>query len=736
MQIRSRLLLLALSILVPAWLAAVYSVWFVYTEQKQGYEESMGEAARALALLVDNELRVKEAALQTLAKSPALRRGELDSFRAFAREVVPGPDEVIVLSALDGQQLVNTRAAAGARLPRVSQAVYTLSSANPDRSIVSGLFVGPVARRKDVAIDIPVVIDGTVRYRMALGFEAASLEKSFRERRTTNWLISIADQGGAILARTENSAQFVGRRANPSLLQRVQAREQSGVIDAVTLDGRPVAAFFHRAPWSSWTVVISVPKTEIQRPARHAALMLAALVIALLGLGWGIAHWYARKTAMPIEALRTAAERLGEGAAVHVTPCGLSEVDLVGAALSRASMLVRRHQAELELRVQEAVTSAERSQRALLQAQKLEALGRLTGGIAHDFNNILQTLTSALQLMSRSADLSLIRRLSETSQRAVARGAALTTQLRAFGRVQDVRLETVAPADALSNAQPLLDNALPANVSLHIEVPADAWPVTVDRLQFELALLNVVINARDAMPSGGEIRLSVANIAPATSLCNLPPGSYVMVRVSDKGAGMPPDVLAHALDPFFTTKPIDTGGGLGLPQAYGFATQAGGTLVLESQVGVGTVVTFYLPKAGGTPDVRTPPPLTDAPRRATGTVLLVEDDPLVREAVAPALREAGYTVVEAVDAEQALRVLDCGERIDALFSDVVMPGRLNGIDLARRVRERDPDLPVLLASGHTDLPIDLVNVRLIGKPYTVEAVTTLLADAMARSRRN
>lgn len=734
MRIRSRLFLVALSIVVPAWLAAACSVWFVYTEQKESYAQGMAEAVRALALLVDNELHVTESVLLTLARSPALRKGDLDTFRQYAREVVPETDRVVVLSRLDGQQLVNTRAMPGRELPRVSSAVFSLSRLTPDRTVVSDFFVGPVAKRKDVAVDVPVRIDGQVRYRMAMGFEAAALEKLLQGRRATNWLMTVFDRNGIVLARSVGSEQFVGRPANPVLLERIQAREQSGIVNGASLDGTPVTAFFHRAPFSSWTAVISVPNAELQQPARRAALMLAVLVLGLLGLGVVVAHWYARKTAAPVESLRAAAQQLGDGHVVRVERSGLTEVDLVGAALSRASEQVQQHQTILEQRVREAVAAAEQSHRALLQAQRLEGLGRLTGGIAHDFNNILQTLTSALQLMSRTSDLALVRRLSETSQRAVSKGAALMAQLRAFGRVQDVRLETLQLPAALANCLPLLTNALPANVSLHTDAPEALWPVTIDRLQFELALLNIVINARDAMPQGGQIRVTLSKLEPGTLPASLAPGRYVGVQVRDNGRGIPPEVLAHAIDPFYTTKSPDSGSGLGLAQAYGFATQAGGTLALDSEVGKGTTVTICLPAARLAVEALPAPlaPVASAMQeRGAGTVLFVEDDALVRDSVAPALREAGFTVLEAHDADHALQLLASGERIDALFSDVVMPGRLSGVDLARQVRAQFPDLPILLASGHTDLAISLERVKLVGKPYAVDKVVGLLAQAMS-----
>lgn len=734
MLIRTRLHLLALAISVPAWLISVYAVHYIYSEENRDYAKSMSESARTLALLVDNELRTKEAVLLALAKSPALLEGDLQAFKLYARQVVPGPNSVVVLSSLDGQQLINTRAPLDRPLPSIDRELLSLTKASLSRTVVSNLFIGAVAKRKDIAVDIPVFVDGKLKYRMAMGVEAASFERLLQERRSTRWLMVVIDRNARVLARSFDSVKFVGRHASIRLRSRVLSGEEHGINEGVTLEGTPVTTFFHRAPMSSWTVAVSVPTAEMQQPARRAAIMLTTMIFGLLGFGFAVAQWYGRKTAITIESLRSAAESMGQGLLVKVPHTGLKEADQVGAALSNASELIQQHQAELERRVSEAIAATERTQRSLLQSQKLEALGRLTGGIAHDFNNILQTLTSALQVIGRTSDLSAIKRLSETSQRAVAKATALTTQLRAFGRVQDVRMQTVNLLDVLSATLPLLKNSLPSNVLLEMCLPKSVWSITIDRLQLELALLNVVINARDAMPSGGKIKLSVDEKELMGQSSEVPQGSYVIIKVEDNGQGMSREVLAQAIDPFFTTKSSDTGSGFGLSQVHGFATQAGGSLRLKSELGKGTVVLIYLPKSDGEAVALDEPYATALSLQGKGTLLFVEDDPLVRASVSPALSSAGFTVIEAENADQALKVLATEKHIDLLFSDVVMPGELSGIDLARIVRERYPDMPVLLASGHSDLRINLSNVRMLGKPYDLDAVTAILIE-MKKNRR-
>jgi len=270
-------------------------------------------------------------------------------------------------------------------------------------------------------------------------------------------------------------------------------------------------------------------------------------------------------------------------------------------------------------------------------------------------------------------------------------------------------------------------------------VPASGWKVLVSipmseirrvPLQFDLALLNLAVNARDAMPNGGVLCIEARNVTLDEPPGKLPPGDYVRVSVSDTGAGMTPEVLARALDPFYTTKAQGQGTGLGLPQAYAFALQSQGLLQIDSLPGAGTRVEIYLPRAQSAISAPAQLPL-DAPLpRGRGTVLFVEDDALVREAVSRALEDAGFEVLVAHDGEQAMALLDGGAAPGVVFSDIVMPGALSGIDLAGIVRQRDPSLPVVLATGYTERQASLPGVQVLAKPYPIERLVTILARAL------
>jgi signal transduction histidine kinase len=720
MRIRTRLLLLILSILLPVFVIASVAVWYVYNEQRAAEMAGMREAVRALALLADRDLQAREAVLTTLAKSPAMLRGDLPTVYDYARRLAPSPDATIVLTDVTGRQLFNTRKPYGSP-PAIgrSNLMALRQVAGPQATVVSDLFYAPVGKRYDVALQVPVTVDGQPRYYLSMGVSVERLlpllgQQGLPER----WLVSLLDRQGSVIVRSREASKYVGRQVSPGLRQRIAAGPV-GVHHGVTLDGTPTVAFYSRAPVSGWTVVMSVPAAEMRRPAIVAATGLGTLIVIVLACTLLAARSYARRTAAPIEQLRLAAERLGRDEPVTPFASGVAEADAVSAALADAGARIRDNKVHLERRVAEAVSAAERAQRALLQGQKLEALGRLTAGIAHDFNNILQTLSGALQLIPLTNDRARVQALAATCQKAIERATTLTGQMRSFGTVQDARLETVAPDAVVQNTLPMLRSALPGNVQLELDIAAGLWSVTVDRLQMELALLNIVINARDAMPDGGRLHLGIHNEHLEIAGHSLPAGAYVRIDLRDNGTGMTPDTLARALEPFFTTKTVDKGTGLGLPQAYAFATQAGGTLTLQSEPGAGTTVTIRLPRAGiaaaDAPAAETGPRGDAVP----GPVLFVDDDPLVRATMVEALTVAGFDVTAAASGDEALARLDAGCPVRHVVSDIVMPGTLDGVGLARVVAERYPDVRIVLATGHSERRVNLPGVRLLAKPYDI-----------------
>jgi signal transduction histidine kinase len=738
MRIRTRLLILILAILVPTFSAATLAVGYVYLEERRGQENSVMEAVRAFTLLVDNELETKEGILRALASSPTLARGDLDEFYRHARLLAPTPETAIILYEPDGRQLLNTRVSPGKPLPlkRVSNVEELMDKYGPDHTVVSDLFKAPLGGKHDFVVQVPVRIEGRIRYFLSMGINAASLQEMMAQQRfPAEWVASIVDRKGRIVARSRDAEQFRGRSVSDQALRHFAAAGEGG-FSGTNLSGTPVQAFYSTVPEAQWRVLISIPKSEMQRVPLHAAAFLAGIMAALLVLAVLLARHFGRRAIGPIEYLGRNAEDLGQGREVAYEPQQIVEIDAVARRMAEASRQIRRSQAELEQRVKEAVDATERAQAALMRSQKLEALGRLTGGIAHEFNNLLQTLTTALQLAALTSTQPKVQSLIDTCKRTIVRATALTGQLGSFGRIQDAKLMTVAPREQLRNSIQLIRNVLRQGIELELACEEDVWAVTVDPLQFDLALLNLAINARDAMPDGGRLSISARN-------CVLEPthersggasdGDYVLVSVTDTGTGMPPEVLAHALDPFFTTKEPGKGTGLGLAQAYAFATQSQGSIALSSTMGQGTRVDLWLPRSSL--------PLSPQPARsvqaetphASGRILFVEDDALVREAVARALEDAGFEVLVAASGERALAMIEGGLDVDAAFSDIVMPGKISGIDLAAILRERRPGLPVVLATGYTDQRVTVPGVQVLAKPYEIDRVVDLLASLAKRA---
>jgi signal transduction histidine kinase/ActR/RegA family two-component response regulator len=729
MRIRTRFLILVLAILVPAFVAAALAVGYVYLEERHAQEKSVAETTRAFALVVSNELETPEGVLKTLASSPQLAAGDIEGFYRHAKAMAPTPETTIVLLDLDQTQLMNTRVPLGTALPRapVSPRFSPIAPQGAgERMRVSDLFVAPISKRYDFAIQVPVRIGGALRYYLGMGVNASTLQRLIEEQHFPGeWLVSLVDRNGKVIARSADADAYRGRAISSAAMQQF-AVQREGVFPGRSLAGVDVQAFFSTVPIAGWHVIISIQQAELRRVPLHAAALLGGIMALTLVLALLAAGWLARRAAIPIEYLGKSAEDLAEGREVRYAAHDIVEIDAVARRMADASRQIRRAQAELEQRVAAAVADSERAQNAMLRSQKMEALGRLTGGIAHEFNNLLQTLTTALQMAALSSNQPRVQNLIETCKRTVSRATALTSRLGSFGRVQEARLMTVDPGDQVRGSLQLIRGVLRHGSTLEVQCAPELWPVTVDPLQFDLALLNLSINARDAMPQGGVLTIAVAN-CPLEPTLERPGGDYVRVSVSDTGTGMPPDVLARALDPFFTTKAPGQGSGLGLPQAYAFANQSHGYLAILSTEGAGTTVDIYLPRSSQ--------PLSPQPARAaresvhaTGRVLFVEDDPLVREAVRRGLAESGLEVQVADDGERALAMLDAGLEVDAVFSDIVMPGKVSGIDLATRLHAQRPELPIVLATGYTDQRVDLPGVQVLAKPYEIGPLVTLLGS--------
>jgi len=375
----------------------------------------------------------------------------------------------------------------------------------------------------------------------------------------------------------------------------------------------------------------------------------------------------------------------------------------------------------------------------LLQIQKLESLGRLTGGIAHDFNNWLTVIIgNAEELVEALAEQPELGEAARMIQMAGERGAQLTRRLLAFARRQPLTPQVLVVGEVIEALSPLVRRALPENIDLRLPDTGHGWRVYVDRGQLEAAVLNLCINARDAMPDGGKLTIELlqAEVDGRTAEFGkeLAPGEYVVIAISDNGHGIAQDMIEHVFEPFFTTKDEASGSGLGLSMVYGFVRQSNGDVTIYSEPGRGALVKLYLPRVYLEPQQPAVPARARARWPGACSILLVEDDPIVREHILAQLRELGHDVVTTSNAEEALALLEQGRSVDVLFSDVVMPG-MSGIELARRARALDPDLRILLSSGYTFEAMQHQGqldpgIRLLNKPYGKNLLAQTLADVL------
>ncbi|HEY0802047.1 MAG TPA: response regulator [Steroidobacteraceae bacterium] len=425
---------------------------------------------------------------------------------------------------------------------------------------------------------------------------------------------------------------------------------------------------------------------------------------------------------------------------------------------------LRKFNEELELRIEERTRERELALAQLFEAQKMDTIGRLTGGVAHDFNNLLMAVLGSLTLLEkRLPEDPHIRRLLQNAIQGADRGKALTQRLLAFSRRQELKPQAVDFAQLLRGMEELLKRALGTGIAFSSEFPAELPPVLVDANQLELALLNLALNARDAMTEGGTVKITArADTVTSTAWANqhqtghqtgngmakplsdamngasLPPGDYVRVTIVDTGVGMDEATLAKATEPFFTTKGPGKGTGLGLSMVHGLAAQSGGLLRIRSEPNAGTVVELWLPMAKTAPAVvlRAPESLIK-PVTAPCRVLIVDDDTLVMTGTAALILDLGHTPVEAHSGAEALDMLDAGLKVDVVLTDHAMPA-MTGLQLAERIHSRFPGIPIILATGYAELPVDpaTLGIARLAKPCTQYEIAAAIHAAVRVHRRD
>ena len=741
-SIRARLLLLVLAALLPALVGLGYFVAATYSAEREANHRSLRDSARALAMVVDLELRQRASIAQLLSSSrwlddaPRLSAQDRQRFEQQARHALRGLDGWVELRTRDGV-LLDTRgvsaATPGATRATAAAAPIGLS----DRRFVQPLPASADAEHAYAALVEPVQRHGRTVANLALTILPSELQRMIdAQQLPPGWVAAVLDNHGRVVASQPDAQAPIGFAATAPVHAQ-QGTQAEGLFESVSAQGEPGIGYFSRTA-QGWTGFSAMPRALydglLQRSVLQAVLgALGLLVLATIG-----ALAVARRIAAPVHALRDAASQLQAGQPVAMRASGIVEVDAVGAALARAATTIGSARAELQRQVEQAVQHTREAEQLASQGQRVEALGRLTGGVAHDFNNLLGVVSNSVHLIERHPAADELQLPLAGIQRAVTVGAQLTQHLLRFAGQRPVLPRPITLDHYLSEVQQLLHSVLGKRIVVSTQVAPQTHAVRVDGGELELALINLALNARDAMPGGGELRLRARNAGPedTAGLAGQLDKPYVLITVGDDGAGVEPQVAARAFEPFFTTKPVGKGSGLGLSQVLGFCVQAGGTARLHSTPGLGTTVSLLLPASTDVPPA--PPPTTALADAAASTalvdarVLLVEDNVELAQLTVALLRANGMQLHHVTDATQALQLLAVPHAFDLVLSDVVMPGELDGIELAQRLRREQPELPLVLLSGYSDSAVRAPDFVLLRKPCSESDLLRALAHAMRR----
>ncbi len=680
-----------------------------YRAERERAGQRQLNVARSMAATVERELHTATVSLQVLALSPRLQQADMAGFRALAmRYIATAPaGSTVMLLTEDGRQLVTTAADRASSPPANAGLVRRVFRTG--QPIIGNLYQPPSGGLITTA-DVPVLLDGRVAYDLSLVLPASRFAAILAaEHLSAGTVAAVFDRNGVSVARVPSAGPVVGQPAAASLLPTLLGQDE-GVLGSISREGQPTLTAFSRTQPSGWSVSLGVPEAELRAPLRRS--ISVALGLGALGMlaSAAVAFHIGQRILGPLRALtRFAADP------AHAGPgrMGLSELDAVAAALRHS---LRERQAAmnalqalndgLEARISQEIASRIEAQTQLAQAQRMEALGQLAGGIAHDFNNVLQAVTGGLSLIQRRAgDQEAVRRLATLAADAAARGAAITGRLLTFARRGELAAVPIEAQPLLEGLREMLAYTLGSDITVHVEASATLPRFCADKPQLETVLINLAINARDAMPEGGTLTLSAGLCSPAGSAWaeGAQAGARVRLVLTDTGAGMSPDVLARASEPFFTTKEPGQGTGLGLAMARGFAEQSGGGFAIASAPGLGTTVSLWFPQASA-PErapailpIAAPGTRDDTPMR----LLMVDDDDMVREVLAGEMEARGFLVTTAADAAAALVLIDGGQPADLLITDFAMAG-MDGLALIAEARRRRPNLPALLLTGYAE----------------------------------
>jgi signal transduction histidine kinase len=765
MSLVTRLLVLIALAMVPVLAGQLYSLIEL---QHQRDRAMRADAARYTRLVSADALRLIEGVqgiLIAVSEIPFVRSADPAACPAYLQALALRYPEIHNIT------LINEAAkpvCANTPIPPAATAKDRFDFHEALRTndfVIGNIIVEPTVPGPRLPVALPFNDGNGHRLVLSVGLDFDWLQKHFGSLPlplgASLW---IADRDGIVVVAPSDPTQ-VGHPLPPDMRPAMQA--DSGTFQRVGDDGTAHIVGFDPAniPPVGLVVAVDLSQRELALSAdtgsaRDLAVLLASMLAAAVLAWFGARHLVSR----PLHIVTAVAHEWANGRydvrarlfdrTSEIGRLGLAFDSMADAVQANQQALERLNQT-LEKRVEERTAEllaanlrleAEMAERlkaeaALRQSQKMEAIGQLTGGIAHDFNNLLTAIGGSIDFMARSLPPSDSRaqRFATLAHESVGRAAKLTHRLLAFARQQPLEIQVVDLTQLVTGMTELLSRVLGEAIEVETILTPCPPPVWSDPAQIENALLNLAVNARDAMPNGGRLTIEVANATLDDKYADdheVMPGDYVMLAVSDTGLGMSPETIARAFDPFFTTKPVGKGTGLGLSMVYGFAKQSGGYATIDSQPGKGSTIKLYLPRMNAAA-CAPPPPASIRPSvpDGRGTVLVVEDDPAVRELSIGFLHDLGYVVLSAPDAATALDIVRGNEAVDLIFTDVVLSGDIDGRQLASHALALRPGLRILFTSGYapaTAVPGGGIEtgVNLLPKPFSAESLAAKLALVM------
>jgi signal transduction histidine kinase/CheY-like chemotaxis protein len=674
---RRSLVALGVAAMLPTVVFAAVTVFYLLRAERERVTNATVTESEFVMALVDTQLQRHLAALDALSSSIYFETKDWAEFYWRVQRLLaanPSWESIVLIDTQQRAEIFDLRRPFGEPAP-----LARVHESNLRRVLAAGTpSVGGIESHEHpvVWLYVPARVAGKITHVVAASLKVHMFQDVLTAYAAAGSTAGIVDADGDFIARTVDYAERVGTPATQYVRDAIR-NGKGGLYSGTTYEGLKNYTAFYVSPSSGWSTHLAVASGSIDTPTR---LSFAAAGIAALG---GV---------------------------------------VLGGFLI---VLVLRDIAERR-----------RAEEMLRQSQKMEAIGQLTGGIAHDFNNLLTAIIGNLDMIrNRAAGNDRLQRMADNALEAARKGAKLSSQLLAFSRSQRMNVGPVDLAQLLDGMNGLLTQSVGPSVRVDVQIDDDARFVVSDANQLELALLNLAVNARDAMPEGGTLTIKARPVQDPER--RLP---HVELAVTDTGLGMTDEVRARAIEPFYTTKPMGQGTGLGLSQVYAVARESGGTLTIDSEPGRGTTVSMMLP-AGAPPVVRTdgaaqlPTTVPGAQSHEQRRVLVVDDDRLVRRFMSESLRSLQYHVTEAESGAQALATMEC-ERFDLLIVDFAMPG-MNGAEAARMAQERQPGIKVLMVSGYADsaaVEAALGSARQLRKPFDLAELGAAVAATLADVR--